>query len=784
MKKQIINIILLLLPAIIYAQNFTSVVKGLVIDKDSRQPIYAANVLLNCNPPVAGVQTDEKGNFSFRNVPASRISIRVTYVGYEDFNLPQILVSTGKETWLTIELQEKVTSMREVTVNSEKDKTRPNNSYAAVSVRSFSVEETKRFAATEDDPARMVQAFAGVVSSSDDNNNIVVRGNSPRGLLWRMEGVEIPDPNHFAGSEGSTGGGVSILSANMLNNTDFYTGAFPAEFGNAISGVFDLNLRTGNADRFEFAAQVGVLGLEAAAEGPFSKKYNGSFLINYRYSTLEVFSLMGLNIAGNQVPKYQDLAFHFNFPTRHIGKFTLFGIGGLSSLGNTVTGDSTNWINSADRTEDYLQQKVGVLGATHTFLFNDNKTMMKTVLSLNGTSNLDGQDTVNNQMLRTEQESNTFKYIYTTISWFINRKVDAHNTIRAGLSYQHIGYNLFQSGINDTSGVYGPQINSNGNTYLLQGYYQWKYRFSEVLSVVSGLHFTYGGINHKFYLEPRASIEFRLKRKMSLSLGAGLHSKMDAISTYTAILPQGTDPNYNRNLDFTRSFHLVAGYNWSFYKDFRLKIEAYYQYLFSIPVGMGTNGYFSVINLNDGFVNIPLQSDGVGYNYGLELTLEKFFSHNYYLLYTLSLFDSKYKGGDNIWRSTVYNSNYVTNLVGGKEFVVGKRKNNRIGLNAKILWRGGTRDTPINVAESEATGNTIYNNQLTNSVHLPFYFRIDFGLNYHRNKKKYSWTLSLDIQNLTNRRNVAYSMYDKDAGKVNYSYNLGIIPVLSYKVVF
>jgi hypothetical protein len=784
MKSLLINIIAILMPMLIYGQSYTSVLKGSVVDKDSRQPIYGANVAINCSPPLPGMQTDEKGNFIFKNVPSGRVGIRVTYLGYDDVYVGQILVSTGKETFVNLEMQEKVTNMKEIVVNADKDKSRPNNTFAAVSVRSFSVEETKRFAATEDDPARMVQAFAGVVSAGDDNNDIVIRGNSPRGLLWRMEGVEIPNPNHFAGSEGSTGGGVSILSANMLSNTDFYTGAFPAEFGNALSGVFDLNLRTGNADKHEFAVQVGVLGLEAAMEGPFSKNYKGSYLINYRYSTLEVFSLIGLNVAGNQVPKYQDLSFNFFFPTNHIGTFTLFGIGGISSLGNTVTGDSTSWTSSADRTEDYLSQQIGVVGATHKFLFKDNKTLLKTALTLSGTTNLDGQDTVSNQYVRTQQENNTFKYVYATLSSYINRKIDSRNTIRAGIQYQNIGYNLYQNAINDSTGVYGNQINSKGNTFLMQGYYQWKHRLTDKFNIVSGLHFTYGGINEKFYAEPRASIEYKLNYKMNLALGAGLHSKMDAVSTYTAIMPPGTDPDHNRHLDFSRAFHVVAGWNYAFYHDFRLKVEVYYQYLFSVPVGTGANGYFSVLNLNDGFVNIPLQSTGIGYNYGVELTLDKFFSNNYYLLYTLSVFDSKYRGTDDIWRSTAYNSNFVTNLVGGKEFVVGKRKINRIGVNAKILLRGGTRDTPIELAESAAERTTVYNNALTNSIRLPDYFRIDFGVNYHRNKKKYSWTISCDIQNLTNRHNVAYSQYDLDLQKVDYVYNLGIIPVLSYKVQF
>lgn len=786
MKRLLLHTLAIFVPILIYGQTYTSVLKGTIIDKDSRQPLTGVNVAVVSVSPVVGTITDDKGFFAIRGLPTGRVNIKMTYIGYEDAYQGQILVTTGKETYINIEMQEKVNSMTEVVVDGGKDKSRPNNNFATVSATSFSVEQTKRYAGTLNDPSRMVQTFPGVVSSGDDNNAIVIRGNSPRGLLWRMEGIEIPNPNHFAGSEGSTGGGVSILSANMLANTDFYTGAFPAQYGNATSGVFDLNLRKGNQDKREYTLQVGVLGLEAALEGPFSKKYKGSYLINYRYSTLNILALMGLPIGGNQVPKYQDLSFNFSFPTKHIGNFTLFGIGGISSLGNTAGSDTTKFVTLSDRTEEKLGQKVGVVGVTHTFLFKDHKTSLKSVLSLSGTDNGYGEDTVDNQFIKAPLQNNSFRYIYIRGATNLNRKVDTRNTVMAGVSFQIIYYRLHQDGLNDTTGVYSTQIDTRGLTYLLEGYWQWRHRFTDRLFLAGGLHLTYGGINNKFYVEPRIGGEYRLTEKMNLTAGIGLHSRMDAVSTYMAQLPAGStyDLNQNRHLDFSRSLHLVLGYNWNFAKDFRLRAEVYYQYLFSVPVGLGSNSYFSVINLNDGFVSIPLVSTGKGRNYGLEITVEKYFTHNYYFLYTLSLFDSKYKGTDGVWRNTIYNSNYVMNLLGGKEFIVGKRKINRIGVNAKIIWRGGTRDTPIDLAASEAAGTTVYDNAQTNAIRLPDYFRVDFGANYRRNKKKYDWMLSLDIQNVINRENVAYRSYDRYAHAIVYKRNLGIIPVLSYKVEF
>ncbi|MFN8309167.1 MAG: TonB-dependent receptor [Chitinophagales bacterium] len=772
--------------ATLHAQDYNGNLRGRIIDKDSRQPLYAVNVqLLLPGNKAFNTTTDANGNFQLTAIPAGRVNLKCSYIGYEEVSVNQILITTGKEAVINIEMQEKVTQLNEVVVKSGKDKSRPNNPFATVSARSFSVEETKRYAGTLNDPARMAQSFAGVVSSNDENNAIVVRGNSPRGLLWRMEGIEIPNPNHFAGSEGSTGGGVSILSANMLSNTDFYSGAFPAEYGNAISGVFDLNLRKGNNQKWEQTIQIGILGLEAAAEGPFSKTYKGSYLINYRYSTLDILNLMGLKIGGNQVPKYQDLSFNFYFPTKKGSQFTIFGIGGISSLGAKVPHQFSKWKTLSDKTEEALAQKTGVLGFTHLHLFADNQTSVKTVVSWSGSQNAYTADTVSNLYENFNIEKSSFTYINLKTHSYVNRKIDSRNTVRAGLIYQHLFYNLFYDLYNNSQKVRQRLINTKGNTFIAEGYWQWKHRFSDRLQIISGIHFTYGGINHKFYAEPRLSGEWRLKENMSITAGLGLHSRMDPISTYESDLNASVpDPHQNRDLDFTRSFHAVLGYQFTFLRDFRLKAEVYAQYLFSVPVGSGDYNYFSVINLNEGFVNYPLSNKGKGYNYGLEITMEKFFTHNYYFLYTLSLFDSKYKATDGIWRNTVFNSNYVMNALGGKEFVVGRKKVNRIGVNAKILWRGGMRDTPIDLEASKLSGQTEYVHSNENSMRLPDYFRIDFGLNFRRNRKKWSWVLAVDVQNLINRQNIARRQYNRENGKIEDKKNLGIIPVFSYKVEF
>lgn len=773
----------MLLPiGVAIAQDYSQNLKGRVVDKDTRQPLEGVNVVMLNTAVFTATTTDADGRFLFEKLRAGRYNFKLSMMGYHDALLNNITVTSGKETVLQVDMQEKINSITEVVVSAGKNKGSANNEFAPISARSFSMEETRRYAGTLNDPARMVQTFPGVISANDENNAIVVRGNSPRGILWRMEGVEIPNPNHFAGSEGTSGGGVAMLSANMLGNTDFLSGAFPAEYGNALSGVMDLNLRKGNNEKHEFTLQAGILGAEAALEGPFSKKSKASYLVNYRYSTLELFALTGFKIGGDVTPKYQDLSFNFSWPTKRAGTFTLFGLGGMSSLGTKVVRDTTKWESIIDKSEERQHYYMGTTGITHLYLI-DPKTYVKSVLSLSYTNSANFTDTFNTSFEPTTIDDNKYAYLTTRFSFLLNRKIDQRNLVRTGLYYTAQWYNLRDRSFDYLNNQLVTSLQQQGNTHLFQLYWQWKYRFTDNLSITSGLHFTYFLLNKRAAVEPRINMEWRPAFGHTVSVGAGLHNRTDAVSTYVANVSTAADVT-NRFTDMSKAFHAVAGYDFVFLKDFRLHTEVYYQYLFSLPTGSGVNAAFSVINENDGFVTIPLNNKGRGVNYGVELTLEKFFSKNYFFLITTSLFNSRYKGNDGVWRNTAYNGNYVLNVLGSKEFVLGKKKINLIGITAKVLFRGGMRTTAIDLEASIAAGRTVRKESELFEEQLPPYFRVDFGTYFRRNKKRWSWILSFDAQNIINRENVAQKVYDPQRKEIRVIRNLGIVPVISWKVEF
>ncbi|MCU0384262.1 MAG: carboxypeptidase-like regulatory domain-containing protein, partial [Cyclobacteriaceae bacterium] len=361
--------LLLLVATIGYAQN-TQTVRGRILDEISKTPLIGVNITVLGTETLLGSASDVDGYYRINNVPLGRQTFKVSYIGYEEQIVPNVIVTAGKEVILNFSLTEQVNQLNEivVTANTKEDKTATNNDLAVVSARSFNVDDTKRYAGALGDPSRMAANFAGVVGGNDSRNDIVVRGNSPIGMLWQLEGLNIPNPNHF-GALVSTGGPVSILNNNNLDKSDFITSAFPSQYGNATAGVFDIKMREGNNEQYEYTAQVGFGGFELGAEGPLKKNSKSSFIANYRYSTLGVFNALGIDFGtGSNVPLYQDLNYKLSLPTKGNGKWTIFGIAGISEidlLGSEADLSADTDLYGNENQDTYPRFRTAVTGASY-----------------------------------------------------------------------------------------------------------------------------------------------------------------------------------------------------------------------------------------------------------------------------------------------------------------------------------------------------------------------------------------------------------------------------------
>ncbi len=656
------------------------------------------------------------------------------------------------------------------------------NEMSVVSARAFSVEETRRYAAAVNDPLRMATAFPGVTGTDDGQNNISIRGNSPTGLLWKMEGIDIPNPNHFS-SPASAGGGISILSAQLLSNSDFVTGAFAAEYGNAVGGVFDLKLRKGNNERRKYTAEAGLLGLNFAAEGPIAPFYKGSYLINYRYSTLSLLGKIGMDV-GDASTDFQDLSYNISLPTARLGQFTLFGFTGLSSQTDDPETDQAKWESDFDRYSGKFTSNTIMNGITHTVDINS-KMNIKSGLSFSNMRQRYNEHYVEDDksILNSYRDNNaTNKFILnSTVNYSINNR----NLLRSGIIVSAINFNYYQLSRENISDRVEEKINVKGNTQTLQAFTQWQHKLSENFSFNSGLHYLHLVLNNTSSIEPRASVKWDVDRKNSLSFGYGLHSQVQGMGVYFTkfAAPAGEILNPNKNLDLTKSHHLVLSYGRVLNKNLRIKAEVYYQHLFDVPVSDNDTSTFSTVNIQGGYVAKKLINEGKGRNYGIELSLEKYFADNYYYMVNTSIYQSKYTALDGIERNTAFNGNHTFNFIAGKDFI---SKNNRrtFGINIKTIYSGGLRATPVDLEQSRIKGYTVFVEKDAFSIQNPAYFRTDLRVSLKWNRKKNTGILSLDIQNVTNRRNIYTRIYDGVTNDYKNLYQMGLIPVLNYRIEF
>lgn len=785
-KEALLTFLILLLASSLFAQEPTQTIRGVVIDNQSKTPLVGVSVVLLSSEGFTGNASDVDGNFRLEKVPVGRQTLKATYVGYRE-RVIQVIVTSGKETIITIEMEESVVQGKEVVISAEREKTKAINEMATVSARSFTIEETSRYAGSRNDPARMAANYAGVSGANDSRNDIIIRGNSPQGVLWRLNGMDIPNPNHF-GSLGSTGGPVGILNNNVLDNSDFLTGAFPSEYGNALAGVFDLRMRSGNNEKHEHMFQLGFTGFEGGIEGPFSKKSKASYLVNYRYSSLAVFQAMGANFGtGAAVPQYQDLSFKIDLPTTKAGKFSLFGVGGISYIEflDSKKDSTAKDFYSTSGTDTYFGSNMGVVGLQHVYSFNSS-TFGKLSLSASGFSTKIQQDSLSTfDRTPIAYYGNTSSNTKLSANYVLVKKFNAKNTLKTGFFIDDIMYSLKDSVFD--APVYQRLRNSSGNSFLYQAYVQWQHKFTDKITSNLGVHYQQLAINNSYALEPRVGIKWEFKEGQSINVGAGMHSQMQSIFTYfdeSYIPSTGERVLTNKNLDFSRSNQVVLGYDNAFTKSMRMKAEAYYQYLYDIPVTQ-RKSYYSVVNAGADFNNPSIDSlvnKGTGTNYGMELTLEKFYSKGYYFLITASLFDSKYKGSDGVERNTAFNGNYTYNALAGKEFTLNKKS--LISIDVKVTYAGGKREVPIDLTASNLQGSAVYIEEKAYENKLKDYFRSDVKVSYKRNGRRITQEFSVDVQNVSGNKNIFQRTYDPQKQDLRTEYQIGLFVIPQYRILF
>jgi CarboxypepD_reg-like domain/TonB-dependent Receptor Plug Domain len=791
-------------------QQLTQTVRGTIRDAESKQVLVGARVVILNTNPMQGATTDADGNFRIEQVQIGRKTLEMSYIGYETAQMGNVVVNSAKEVLLDIQMQESIVKMTEVVITSDRKEGEAMHEMALLSAQMVSAEQTNRYAGGFNDPSKIVSNLAGVTNTQDGSNDIIVRGNSPKYVQWRLEGEPITNPNHF-GDQSAVGGSISTINSQMMGNSDFFTAAFPAEFGNALSGVYDVRFRAGNNEQTEFTFGFGLLGTDLTAEGPMRKNGNGSFLLNYRYSTAAVLKQVGLlDIDGT--PKFQDISFKVVNPTKRMGVFTLYGLGGKSAVDfKNIT--PKLWDLPGDRSsrpgvkEDYDKAAhLANLGLTHhlqlsgrSFLrttasygnegVEDVATEYGTVKILDAAGN-PVRDSVITPFSNFRSKVDRINY---RLSSTYTNKISASTTLQGGVRAVLNQSKFLQNQYVDSLRALATLTDFDEQMLTTNSFVSVKHRLGNGFTVVAGLHHAYVGVNDKMSLEPRLAATYSFGRRNTISIGYGNHSTVEALHHYYAKIrqPEGNYTEPNRDLGLLRAHHFVAGYEKYLLQNLRFKAEVYYQHLYNLPVENDPTSFFSTIAEGLDFRYVDLVNEGTGKNYGLEITLERFLKRGFYFLANASIYESKYTALDGKERNTPYNGEFLANILFGKEFAgLGKRDNQTFAVNVKGFVGGGRKVIPLlrdaqgNLAVRPDRGE-FYDYSKAYENDLQDLNSITVSLSYKWNKAKTTQEFFLNIDNVTNTKGRIIEYYDEtEPNKIGYQTQFGMFPNLVYRLYF
>lgn len=785
-----------------YGQQLSQIIRGKIVDADSKLPIPGVNIVL-LDSTTVGASTDINGYYRLENIPIGRITMRFSFIGYKTKTIPNIIVNSAQQVVIDVELLELAIEMEEVIVKAIQDKGEALNDLAIISARSISVEETKRFSGGMDDPARVVTSYAGV-TASDGSSDIIVRGNSPKYMQWRLDGVKITSPYHMD-DQNAASGALTAINKNLLSTSDFYTGAFSPEYGNVLSNIMNMKLRTGNNEKFEATFGLGLLGTDLTVEGPFKKDYGGSYLINYRYSTVSLINDLGLIGDVEGVVNYQDVTFKLVLPTKSAGTFSIFGLGGLSGFAFTnleADGLSTpGRITDASIVKDYYKD-ANLLNVA----IVNTKTLSKTSYiqsSLSYSANGFDDDLYEKNILKTSTDYDSVGNRLQTFKSSVSNsayqgaltfycKINARNKIQIGTRYTHNLSNYEQSIYMDNAQELVNVTDFNNSFSSVNNFISWKYSLNDKIIFVSGLHNMNLFFNKKSTLEPRIAVNWKLNNTSSIRAGYGKHSRAESAHNYFAkvLQPDGSYTEPNKKLGLLMADHYVFGFEKRFTAKLMAKFEVYYQDLYNLPVENNNTSYYATINEGVDYHYVHLVNKGKGKNYGVEFTLERFFDNNCYFVLNSSLYESKYKTLEGVWRNTMYNGNYIVNLLFGREFKLDRKKKNILAINIKAFFGGGQRYIPLlrdsegNIAVDPANNKywdyeKAYDNDL---VHV---YNVNLSVSYKINTSNLTHEIFLDLMNIINSNAKLSEYYDESKpDKIGYIKQMMFLPNIMYRVYF
>lgn len=741
------------------------VIRGHISDIDNGRHI--PDVFISLADSTFSIVTDAAGDFAIEGLSPGRYVIQFQHIQFQPVQR-EVLLYMAKESVLDIEMEVRTIVLPEVFVPSSTF-TLSNPLYQITS------EEIQHYPGTFFDPARFAASFPGVQIVNDQANQLVINGLSPDLMQWHLEGLEIVNPNHLANAgtlsdrPTATGGGVNMLSNQVLSNSSLLTGATPG-YGNATSGIMDMYFRDGNTNEREHTIQVGFLGIEGATEGAFKKGGRSSYLIHGSYSTLGLLGALGVDL-GDEKIQFGDVSFNTQFYLGDGGgKLKVFGLFGANS-NRFEAKDSVDWKEDKDRYNIDYSSGTQVFGASYSQLIGKNGLfILRSVYS-------------GSQYERTQNVGQT--------SQLFSAERGTQNKLSSEIKYTGIlanksrySFSLFHTATShsfDKNDLYNPFNQYRDiTTNIFRPYFNIKTSFTQNFHVKIGLGISNYALTNAWNLEPEAEIQYQFNEEQNITLQYRLSSQY----LYNPIV---VTTNYYRNSEPLRSHNVQLVYQVSL-REGIIDAGVHYSFLFDVP--NSANYAYSPLNLN---LENPLGAfgnKGKGESLSLHIGYRRNFSNSYFISGNASFISSTYReppyrGVEGSKRSTTYDVGYSIYISAGKEWK--KRKDYGLrtwGINGGFTIHGGLKTSEIDLEKSQKMGRTVYNLYTQGDVVLGDYYRLDARIYWRKDKEKRSSTISLDIQNVTNHENDWFEYYDALYDEVRPQTQLGLIPVLSWRLDF
>lgn len=749
-----------------HAQATFGTLRGTVTDERNARPLPDAEVELLAPDTFFRAITDADGHFRMGTVPVGIHRLRVSLSGFAPADIPEVWVRAGKEEVVDIALEPAVIELPAGEV------VRRRTDPGAVTL---TVEQTLRYPAAFFDPARVATVSAGVANINDQANHFSVRGNNPNGNAWLLEGAEMVNPNHLsnAGTPSDlpmlSGGGVNILSAQMLGNSRLLKGSWAPDRGNALGGIMDMELRRGNTNTREWTAQAGLIGIDLSAEGPLGKGGRSSYLVNYRYSTLGLLSAMGVDL-GEEVITFQDLSFHVTLPLAARGELRFFGLGGNSSNVFEAQRDTSAWEFDKDGSDITYTARTGAAGTTARLPVGRQGSLMATVL-LSATGQEREQIRLGDDL--DPIDTTTYDLHERKLSTVV--RYDGALTARSRWS---LGASAMER---EVTNLFDERISG----WLVRPHLNTRWSVGDHWTVGIGLAYAHFTFTNSAVAEPRASLHWNMRNGRRLSASAGRRSQLPM---HQLLRVRFTDVRpWNQQLGPTLSDEVVLAYDHPINERLTFHLEVFHQQLSDVPELDPRYSTFispeNLVNAWDEPASLQYRNTGKAANTGMEISMERTFAKDFFYLVNASVYDSRYTldGKD---MDTRWNGNYIFNATGGKEFV--KRKEGRVrtwGITGRFVLMSGARTTPIDLRLSMTLGGTVPGGPAWSNQFDAFH-RLDLRVYLKRERKGRTGLWALDLQNAVNAQNAAYQYYDVRKGEVVTKYQLGLIPNLSYRIEF